>query len=129
MVATAETPHGGSVHLETAWDPQETRRLVTQSGDYAFPDSDSDYDLEEGVVIKRRNSPGKWNWIEQVPPTRRSALIMLGLTSTALLLVYAVLASSTPLDVRQSGVSTVSPPWYPSRSWPQSDTIQNRRQC
>jgi hypothetical protein len=61
MVATAETPHGGSVRLETARDPQETRRLVTQSGDYAFPDSDSDDDLEEGVVIKSRNSPGKWN--------------------------------------------------------------------
>jgi hypothetical protein len=131
MGATAETPYGGNVHLptETAQDPLETRRLVTQSGDYAFSDLDSDDDLEEGVVIKAKNSPGKWNWREQVPPTRRTALIMFGLTSGALLLVYAVLTSSTPLDVRQSGVATVSPPWYPSRSWPQPYMTGNRSHC
>jgi hypothetical protein len=117
MVATAETQRR-AVGQKMTWDPLETRRLVAQNGENAFSDSDSDENGEdEDVLIKPSNPPGKWNWREQVLPTRRAAIIMFGLTSAALLLAYSVLAYSTPLNVPQYDTAAVSPPWYPARSW------------
>jgi hypothetical protein len=109
---------------------QETRRLVLQSDDedgetdgegyYDEHEHDDGYsdagsDASSFLVFKRPGGARNWAFsVVGVILTRRRAFTMIGL-ATAVLLAYSLFASSAPLDPRQQGIATTSPPWYPTR--------------